>query len=279
MSIKQTRLARQHGQAMVEMVAMGGILGLLFLCIWYLGKFHDIQATTIQAARYSAWERTVHTSADMSDAKLAAQTRARLFTFNRNAYKATDSKSGTQAWGTQNPNWNDHKSFGASSLVKQPQDVTVSTTAGPLPGVAANAVTTVLAGLTKITGALSGGEQLPPGGLHKSTVRVAVSNVASLPAPLNALNINLVERSAIVGDSWDASGPQQAANRVKPFTPAAVMGEVSMILGPMTKVLSILEPAFWDFKPGQICPDIVPNDRVSGKTNLPAYGGAKPCYW
>lgn len=279
MSIPQSRLARQHGQAMVEMVAMGGILSLLFLCIWYLGKYHDIQSTTIQAARYSAWERTVHKSADMSDAKLAAQTRARLFTFNRNAYKANDSKAGTEAWGAQNPNWSSHKLLGPSRLVDKPSAVTVATTSGPLPGVAANAVTQVLAGLTKITGALSGGEQLPPGGLQRSTVTVALTDVASLPAPLNALNISMTERSAIVSDSWDASGPQQAANRVKPFTPAAVLGKVSGILGPLSKGLAILEPAFWDFKPGQICPDIVPNDRVSGKTNLPAYGGAQPCYW
>jgi hypothetical protein len=32
----------------------------LFLGIRDIGKFHDIQATTIQAARYAAWERTAH---------------------------------------------------------------------------------------------------------------------------------------------------------------------------------------------------------------------------
>lgn len=279
MMARRACVPRQHGQAMIEMLAMGGILSLLFLCIWYLGKFHDIQASAIQAARYSAWERTVHSSADMSDAKLAAQTRARLFTFNRDAYKSSDSKTATQAWGAQNPNWNDHKLIGAGRLVERPQDVTVSTSMAALPGVAAGTITKVLGGVTKIAGAVSGGEALPAGGLHGSTVTVALQDVASLPAPLNALKLVLTERSAIVSESWDASGPQQVANRVKPFTPAAVMGQVSGVLGPLTQGLAILEPAFRDFKPGQICPDIVPADRVSGKKSLPAYGGAKPCYW
>ncbi|AZP11383.1 TadE family protein [Undibacterium parvum] len=66
--------SRQHGQAMVEMVVIGGVMISIFLGIWYLGKFHDIQYSAIQAARYTAWERTAH-SAAFTDATLQAQTR------------------------------------------------------------------------------------------------------------------------------------------------------------------------------------------------------------
>lgn len=83
---------RARGQAMVELV-VSGICCLLFLGIWYLGKFHDLQATTIQAARYAAWERTAQSSAQLSDAQLGNQLRARLFSWNRDAYKHTDSKA------------------------------------------------------------------------------------------------------------------------------------------------------------------------------------------
>lgn len=266
----------QRGQAMVEMAAMIGVVTLLFLGIWYLGKFHDIQASTIQAARYSAWERTVHSKAQMSDTQLERQTRARLFTYNQNPYRANDSRANGQAWGAQSPNWQAHG--GGTRLVNRPDDVTVRTRSEALPGLAASSFTRALGGITRITGALSGGEALPAGGLQSSTVTVAVNNVASLPAPLNALNLRLSESSALVINSWDANGPRQAARRTEPFAPGSVLADVNRVLAPLRIAISLLEPDFREFLPGQICPDIVPNDRVSGNNNLPAYGGARPCY-
>lgn len=267
---------RQRGQAMIEMVLMAGVTSMLFLGIWYLGKFHDIQASTIQAARYTAWERTVHAPADMSDAQLERQTRARLFTLNRNPYLAADSKANGAAWGQQSPNWNDHGDN--QRLVNKPDDVRISTALGPFPGRAAGLVTKVMGSITKISGALTGGEALPPGGLYTGTVTVAVNNVTSMPAPLNALNLKLTESNSLAVNNWDASGPAQTAARVKPFAPATLLDKVSFLLTPMKIGLSLIEPSFRQFNPGQICPDVVPNDRVQGNNNLPVYAGAQPCY-
>ena len=51
---------KQLGQAMTEtVIASSFVLIPLFLLIPLLGKFIDIQHTTIQAARYEAWEYTV----------------------------------------------------------------------------------------------------------------------------------------------------------------------------------------------------------------------------
>ncbi|MES2320139.1 MAG: hypothetical protein V4631_21895 [Pseudomonadota bacterium] len=266
----------QRGQAMAEMVLMAGVTSMLFLGIWYLGKYHDIQASTIQAARYVAWERTVHAPADMSDTQLERQTRARLFTQNRNAYLAADSKANGAAWGVQSSNWNDHR--GNQRLVNKPDDVRISTKLEGFPGKAAGLVTTVMGNITRISGALTGGEPLPPGGLVTGTITVAVNNVTSMPAPLNALNLKLTESNSLAINDWSASGPAQTAARVKPFAPSTILSQVNFLLEPMKAGLSLLEPAFLKFNPGQICPDVVPNDRVQGNNNLPVYAGAQPCF-
>ena len=55
------RLPRQTGQALVEFtIAAMTLLVPLFFMISYIAKYHDMQAATIQAARYAAWERTVY---------------------------------------------------------------------------------------------------------------------------------------------------------------------------------------------------------------------------
>lgn len=267
---------REEGQAMVELITMVGMLTLLFLGIWYLGKFHDIQASAIQAARYSAWERTVHSVSELSDADLERQTRARFFTHNQNAFLATDSKSNGEAWGRQSAHWQDHE--GDERLVERPDDVRVRTSESATPGVAAGTASRALGAITGAGAAMTGGERLPMGGLYTSTVTVDVADLDDMPAPLDEMDLRLTERHVLLTDSWDASGPRQVARRVRPFTPAAFLANLDPILAPMRVGLSILEPRFILFRPGQICPDIVPNDRVEGRSNLPAYRGAGPCF-
>ena len=61
---------------MMEFLVFVGVAISLFLGILYLGKFHDIQAHTILAARDAAWERTVHDNANLSgipDSTLASE--------------------------------------------------------------------------------------------------------------------------------------------------------------------------------------------------------------
>jgi TadE-like protein len=49
----RSRLESQRGQAMAEFVVISGVLIFVFFGIWYLGKYHDIQASAIQATRYA----------------------------------------------------------------------------------------------------------------------------------------------------------------------------------------------------------------------------------
>lgn len=273
MKANGAQIARQSGQAMVEACVMFGVIALLFLSIWYLGKFHDLQASTIQTARYAAWERTARPSS-FSDVDLAKHARARLFMWNQNSFKETDGKAKGQAWGTQSAMWEDHS--GKQRLLARPDDVAVITSTENLPGFVATVLDGALQNITKAGAKITDGESLPIGEFYTGRVSVKLANVASLPAPLDALNLTLNERSSLVTNSWDAGSPKQVAMRTRPFAPASAFQEVSQFLGPIRAALSKLEPSFNDFRPGQICPDIVPADRVIGRV-LPAYRGAQ-CY-
>ena len=268
--------ARQGGQAMVEAAVILGMVVLLFLCIFYLGKFHDVQASTIQAARYAAWERVAHSEGTLSDVRVQNQARARLFTWNRDPFKSTDGLANGSSWTRQSAVWHDHA--GRQRLVERPDDVTISTVAGPLPGRAAGTVTSAIEGLSGFLDGITGGEALPKEGMVSSTVAVRLDNLRALPAPLNALNLTLREQSSVVLESWDASGPRQAALRSRTFTLAGPLAEIDGVLGPIKGALSLIEPAFDDLHFGQVCPDIVPGDRVQGNVAVrPAYRGGGAC--
>jgi hypothetical protein len=269
--------SKQYGQAMVEMVVIGGVMISIFLGIWYLGKFHDIQYSTIQAARYTAWERTAH-SATFTDTTLQAQTRARLFMWDRNAYKSSDGKPNGSSWGGQNAQWGDHGDKAAfQRLVDKPDDVVIGTTSGAVPSSLAATFDRLLKTVTDVIGAITSGEPLNQGGLVTGTVKVKIANVGILAAPLNNLNLNLSEKSVLLTDSWDASGARQTAMRTRSFAPAAALASADAVLAPLKTVLSWLEPSFANFNPGQICPDVVPTDRVNGG-NLPVYAGGGACF-
>jgi hypothetical protein len=269
----------QSGQAMVETVVISLVMIGLFLGIWYVGKFHDIQATTIQAARYAAWERTAH-GPGFTDTRLESQTRARLFSWNQDAFLAADGITNGRAWNPQTSMWQDHAND--KRLIDAPRDVRVSTASGPLPGRGASTITSLLGGLDAKLAGLTGGTPLPRGGKFTGTVNVSLANLAHMEAPLDAMNLTLSERSVIVTDNWDAGSPQDAALRTRAFTPGGVLKSIDSGFGSAIKsALAIIEPSFNDFHPSQICPDVVPTDRITalrGAANQPVYRGAGPCY-
>lgn len=273
--------APERGQAMVEMVLIFGVVVLLFLGVVYLGKFHDIQASTIQAARYAAWERTVHSPGAMSDTRIQNQTRARFFTANTDAFKSTDGLANGASWTTQSAMWRDHSTRSASieetRLIARPDDVAVNTSTGPLAGQATKALADGMGFVTSLLDKITGGEPLPPGGTVTGNVTVKLNNIAALPAPLDALDLTLRESSSVITEQWDASGPRQAALRSRTFTIAGPIAQVDGFLGPIQKAIGIVEPKFTELHFGQVCPDIVPSDRVESAAVVPVYRGGGAC--
>ncbi|WP_332848625.1 TadE/TadG family type IV pilus assembly protein [Massilia sp. S19_KUP03_FR1] len=273
--------APERGQAMVEMAVILGVIVMLFLGIIYLGKFHDIQASTIQAARYSAWERTVHSAGAMNDTQIQNQVRARFYTWNTDALKSTDGLVNGADWTTQSAVWRDHSTRSASveeaRLIARPDDVGVTTSTGPLAGLATKTIAEGLGVISGMLDAITGGEPLPQGATVTGKVVVKLNNIAALPAPLDALNLTLRESSSVITEQWDASGPRQAALRARTFTVAGPITQINGFLEPIEKAISIFEPSFKNLHFGQVCPDIVPSDRVESAAVLPVYRGGGAC--
>jgi hypothetical protein len=163
-------------------------------------------------------------------------------------------------------------------LIKAPDDVTVRTASAGLPGTKVNGTLTLVSALD----AAGGADKLPKGGMFTGSVNVNLANLAHMPAPLDAMNLTLKENAVVVADNWDAGSPQQAAARTEAFAPATSFSFVDH--GPFSLIkvaLGMIEPAFNNFHPGQICPDVVRMDRVTplnGAANRPVYQGAQPCY-
>ena len=60
MIMRSVTFKAQRGQAMIEaLIASALVLVPLFLAIPVIAKYMDIRSSTVQAARYAAWERTV----------------------------------------------------------------------------------------------------------------------------------------------------------------------------------------------------------------------------
>ena len=65
---KQTQIAKyQSGSAMLEFTLILGVILPVGLGIAMLGKLTDLQQTTEQAGRYSAWEATVYSRQALND--------------------------------------------------------------------------------------------------------------------------------------------------------------------------------------------------------------------
>lgn len=113
---------RSRGQAMTETVIVASfVLIPLFLLIPFVGKLIDIRHTTIEAARYEAWEWTVwyadngetpigftHSQPVKSENAVEQETRRRFFSRPGLPIRSTDSGTGWTA-SDANPLWTDHR--------------------------------------------------------------------------------------------------------------------------------------------------------------------------
>jgi hypothetical protein len=148
----------QRGQAMIEaLIASALVLVPLFLAIPVIAKYMDIRSSTVQAARYAAWERTVWYGGDAAgtdaagtedsgffssgnkwnanekkDNKISAEIGTRLLSDNIQAFSNNDTYGASPK-----QFWNDRHGSddAATSSLLQPYDGSVSIANGSAPGV------------------------------------------------------------------------------------------------------------------------------------------------
>lgn len=229
----------QRGQALIEFtIAAAALLVPLFFLIAYVAKYHDMQSATIQAARYSAWERTVYFGGEAwdcdydatthrskgqpgnakwacgtawkSDADIKNEVGRRFF-----AGSGADLDDGQY---DEKPFWSDLA--GASLLRSYDQVSSTRQTPGGANKVLDFLFNDILGEVQKIFTAAPA-VALDMKSLYSSTVTFnpentwAVSRVFGTNSALGALT----EKNVLVANGWSANGSAFVAAQIQPYTP------------------------------------------------------------
>ncbi|WP_374351286.1 hypothetical protein [Chitinimonas sp.] len=249
--MKRNALARQSGQAMVEaQIAIVCVLLPLFIGIPLVARYIDIRQTTVEAARYAAWERSVwyggssassigwfgKTNRWVANAKdddtLRKEIAARVL-------KRTDSTQGFAVGGGTQPLWVDH---GGTTLLPDYDAATaLAVNNGKMPGT----VSSVIDFVTNFASTL-GAFTLEMRGRYGAQASITLKdfdqtkvlgkgpteknigenfNMGSFLA--SSADVTMTERSVLLANGWNAEGPDTAGHtavkqQVAGLTPLAL---------------------------------------------------------
>ncbi|MDB5809174.1 MAG: hypothetical protein JWN94_1296 [Betaproteobacteria bacterium] len=276
--LSRGRPAFQSGQALVEFtIAAATVLLPLFLIIPILGKYMDMKAASIQAARYAAWERTVWfggadwTAATKSDLEIQREIQQRFFS-DTAAAKLQSSQSAATGWGGTGPKpiWRDRG--GNPMLANYDGDVTQATPRGQTPGTMDAILTPVVEVVNVVDSILGAKFELDMQSLYTTTVNV--QTVQTMPIKQILKNTSSSAgtplfrmTNVLVANGWSANGAGNVKKQVEGLTPSSVAQR-----DPLKTVLTVVQYVSTVFAPelmpdhlkfgGDIQPDIVPTDRI-----------------
>ncbi len=236
-------ITRQQGQAIAEFnVTAAFLLVPLFILIPLMGKYIDMKHSSVEAARYMAWERTVwfekapkytSTAAVKSTFILEKETISRVFGNTDRLVSRSD--SGGLGVGEVNMLWKDHGgrqlvSYDSISAKIPKGDEEVPSASYRAFNIATNIIDIpanyigdklidALNWFNDGAETLTGRRPIPvPNsplfdivtkfhfeGYYRPEVRVAVNNIPNMSI-FDTLNLEIVSRAAILTDSWSAAG-------------------------------------------------------------------------
>lgn len=266
------RFHRQAGQALVEFTIVAtALLVPLFFMISYVAKYHDMQAATIQAARYAAWERTVYFgesdwaigTAQKIDDTIRAEIKNRFFSGPGNGFESA----------ADNHLWTDHA--GVPILGEWSEGSSNRQTPGTGDFVLGK-VTDVIREIGKVLGA--DGFKLDMNTLYTAEVTATPRQSDPMARMFSDTGVfrlpALSERHILVANGWSANGPDFVKKQTESLALTSVFqrSPIQDVIGTVQQVAGIF---IEELKPdnlklgGDIQVDHVPSDRVSGG-NAPA---------
>ena len=206
---RSPKFCPQAGQSLVETVIVGAfVLVPLFIITPLLGKYINMQDSTLQAARNAAFERTVWSRhgqrngeavAQESDSAIEGKNVVRYFGQQNTALSSASAGAGQYA---PRVLWSDQA---GQPLLPKYSDVTVSLSQGSNSGAPNEALNTTLSGLGILT--TGGGPNLDYRGLFTAAAQATPVNV-SFPKPFNALNLTFSAQDTLLANGWSALNPQ-----------------------------------------------------------------------
>ena len=257
----------QRGQALVEfLIAASLLLVPLFFMISYVAKYHDMQAATIQAARYAAWERTVYFgsgdwasgTATKSDATIQNEIRSRFLSARGTGFANPTTEN--------NSIWSDHA--GEPILGTWSQASPSAQTPGTGDYVLVK-VKDIIATIGKVLGA--DGFKLDMKSLYSATVSVTPANSNAISRIFAGADgsfslLTLTEKNVMVANGWSANGKTFVEKQTGSLALTNVFDRdpLSTVLDYAKTGLKVFYPEFGGLDLGKMQVDNVPGDRVSG---------------
>ena len=281
---------RAHGQALVEfIIAATLVIVPVFLIIPMLGKYIDIKSSTVQAARYAAWERTVWYGAAASsddwdantkdDTAIGHEVAQRLYSDATTAkFQDSDQSATTFAGGSAKSLWKDRA---GNALLASYGDIGDSQSNDSSPGTLNEIMKPLTDAIDTVSSLLGADFKVETDGLYTATVTVNVANGQAIgqvisPAALGGaenfggLNLTFTAKNVVLGNGWSANGSDMVKSQVEGLVPLSVLAR-----DPIKTVLNIFQYATAIIAPelmpnnlkigGEIQPDIVPGDRIYTK--------------
>lgn len=213
----------QAGQSFVETAIVGAfVLVPLFIITPLLGKYINMQDSTLQAARNAAFARTIWSRHGQRNGEAVAQesNRAiegkevvRFFGQQNTALSSASAGAGQYA---PRALWSDQAGH---PLLPKYSDITVSLSQGSDSGAPNEALSKALSVLGKMT--TGGGPHLDYRGLFTATAQATPVNVP-FPKPFNALNLTFSAQDTLLANGWSALNPQDVLTQTTNTLP---MGE------------------------------------------------------
>jgi len=272
--------AKSTGQAMVEfLIAATLVLVPLFLIVPILGKYMDLKATTIQAARYAAWERTVWfggtnwESGAKDDPTIQREIQRRFFMDTATLKLQSNDGGGTGTTGTPKPLWKDR----AGNAMLLPYNANVGETRDltnvDSPGLINDVLDPVVSAISAVGGVLGAAFVLDMDSLYVSNVSVQtaqtrpIKQVLHTTADTSTATPLFTEKNVLIANGWSANGAPHVKKQTEGLTPTSFLQR-----SPVSDVLTVIQYLSYVFAPelnpnhlklgGEIQPDIVPDDRL-----------------
>ena len=258
-------------------IAAAFVLIPLFLMIPLLGKFMDMKATTIQAARYAAWERTAWygnsewAAGQKSDAQIQSEVQQRFFADSATAPLRSIDQAQAGAVGGKLL-WYDHS--GASMLLNYSAEAGQGTqTPGTMDSLVSKAQKIVNV-IDNITGA-----EFILDMKSQYTSKVTL-NAANTPATTLATGAatsgftapSFVMRNVLVSNGWSANGPDFVKKQTEGLAILSLAGRspIKEVMNVVQRIAGVfvkeLEPSSLKLG-GKVLPDFVPPDRLTASTS------------
>ncbi len=289
-------MATASGQALTEfLISASFVLVPLFLIVPVMGKYIDLQQTTVQAARYGAWEYTVHTAAKndyasgfdaLRASELPVKSRARvegevLRRFYSDPRLALDTHSdGTTGYraAQANPFWTYHD--GSPMLERPgsqaggPEDTADRTGIGRGILRSIERIAELWKRLIQATGTAAGFDAVNTRGRFRMAIDVPVAEApgyrvfaqaSARPLFLSPLDLHMRAQAAVTTDSWDAGGRAHAAYQSRGLVPTVLLRRPMRPVQNLAALLLTPELASDKLIWGYMDTDRVPEQHLGGK--------------